>query len=120
MNSLSRKMTLNYSVDTLQNNKPDEVVQNLINTKKILHEARTSEEISSEFEINEDDFRKVLQIFKKKKTNSQTRTPQAFLYIYYYTVTVKNMGFQQESCSTLPLIYVVGCGDMKCDTPRYN
>ena len=62
-----KKVILKYCVDTLQNNVPDVVVQNLINITKVLHEARMNEKVDCEMEIDEVDFEKVLRRFKNNR-----------------------------------------------------
>ena len=69
-NTEIRKTTLRYCVKNLSNNILSKNVQNIAKFKEILHSMRMLEDTNGEFEIEEDEFKDVVEVFKRKDTKS--------------------------------------------------
>ena len=68
-NSEIKSVTLKYCIETLQNNKPSEEYEELINLKKKLHLQRMKE-TDGHVVIDKEDFEEVVKRFKAKPTKT--------------------------------------------------
>ena len=70
-NSEIKKVTLNYCVNVLKNNKPAEEVKQLIELKEAVHELRMKDKDNDEeYEISDKDFLETVGKFEAKKSKS--------------------------------------------------